>query len=116
MAGLALADAALTGVPAHRRPALAGRVARLRSALGGPLSAGTERALAALPPALEGEAWLDAALAVVGAPGESPAGPDAYGPGPRAAAPSALVVHALVLLVPGERPGVRSNLSSPRPV
>ncbi|GLC24232.1 DEAD/DEAH box helicase [Roseisolibacter agri] len=114
-AALGVADAALARVPAHRRPVLAARVARLRAALAGPVSAGTERALAALAPGLEGEAWLDAALAIV-APGESSPGSGPYGPGPRVAAPSALVVHALVLLVPPERPGARSNLSSPRPV
>ncbi len=118
-AALAAADAALSRAAAHRRPALAARVARLRALLAGPVSAGTERALAALVPGLEGEAWLDAALAVVTrgeTPGESPARPDAYGPGPHVAAPPALVVHALVLLVPPERLRARSNLSSPRPV
>lgn len=117
-AALARADALLATAPAHRRPALGARVARLRAALAGRLPAGTEqalRALAALPPAPGGEAWLDAALALV-APVESTARPDPYGPGPRAAAPPSLVVHALVLLVPAGRPPARSNLSSRRPV
>jgi superfamily II DNA or RNA helicase len=116
---LARGDALLAGAPAHRRPALAARVARLRAALARPVSAGTERALAALPPTLRGEPWLDAALALL-APmpsgGESAAGPAPYGPGPPAPPAAPPVLHALVLLVPPARPWEDSNLSSPRPV
>jgi superfamily II DNA or RNA helicase len=112
---LARADAVLAGAPAHRRPALAPRVVALRTALARPVPAGTERALAALPPALVGEAWLDAALALL-APAESTAGPAPYGPGPRTAPPAPSAVHALVLLVPPARLRGDSNLSSARPV
>ncbi|MGZ8412220.1 MAG: hypothetical protein ACXW05_05770, partial [Gemmatirosa sp.] len=112
---LARADAVLAGAPAHRRPALAARVAGLRTVLARPVAAGTERAFAALPPALAGEAWLDAAHALL-APPESGAGPAPYGPGPRAAPPAPPAVHALVLLVPPARPWGDSNLSLPRPV
>jgi hypothetical protein len=95
---LARADRALARLPAHRRAARAGEAARLRGALAGALPAGTERALAALPGALDGEAWLDAALGCLGGPGESDRGPAPYGSGPGASPPVA--VRALLLFVP----------------
>jgi hypothetical protein len=95
VAWLPRADRALARLPAHRRAARAGDAARLRGALAGPLPAGVERALAALPGALDGEAWLDAAL---GCLGESDHAPAPYGHGP--GAPPPVVVRALLLFVP----------------
>ncbi len=98
---LVRADALLARAPAHRRAALAERVAALRHGLAGPVSAGVERALHALAPAEHlgngwEDGWLDAALALVvpstGAH-ESPVRGDAYG------SPD-VAVHALVLLLP----------------
>ena len=94
---LVRADALLARAPAHRRAALAARVADLREALAAPVSAGIERALEALASAEHTEdGWLDAALAVVVSPAddrESPAPGHAYG------SPD-VAVHALVLLLP----------------
>ena len=94
---LVRADALLARAPAHRRTALAARVADLRAALATPVSAGIERALEALASAEHtDDGWLDAALAAVASPTdarESPARGDAYG------SPD-VAVRALVLLLP----------------
>jgi superfamily II DNA or RNA helicase len=116
---LVRADALLAHAPAHRRAALAVRVAALREALAGPVSAGVERVLEALASTKPVEVdWLDAALAAIAAPvtpagaRESPARGHAYG------SPD-VAVHALVLLLPrapASLPPARSNHPSPRPV
>jgi superfamily II DNA or RNA helicase len=116
---LVRADALLAHAPAHRRAALAVRVAALREVLAGPVSVGVERVLEALASTMPAEAdWLDAALAAIAAPvapaegRESPARGDAYG------SPD-VAVHALVLLLPrapASLPPARSNHPSPRPV